>query len=36
LGWSTQGLVLDDIQSINIDRPIDFEFAEFIMSNKNI
>ncbi len=36
LGNSVQGLVLDDVQSINIDRPIDFKFSEFMMSEKKI
>ena len=34
LGKKPIGIVVDDIESINIDRPIDFEFAKFIKNNK--
>jgi len=33
LGKKPYGIVLDDIESINIDRMIDFQFAEFIIKN---
>ena len=33
LGSETHALILDDVQSINIDRLIDFEFSEFIMKS---
>ena len=36
LGRSSKGIVLDDIESINIDRPIDFAFAEFLLDNNSI
>ena len=29
-GKSPYGVVVDDIEAINIDRPIDFDFADFI------
>ncbi len=29
-GKTARGLFLDDIQAVNIDRPIDFQFAEFL------
>ena len=32
MGKKPKGLILNDIESINIDRPIDFEFAKFIMN----
>ena len=33
-GKNPIGVVLNDIESINIDRPIDFKFAEFIAKKK--
>ena len=34
LGPNPVGVVVDEIEAINIDRPIDFKFAEFIAKNK--
>ena len=34
LGEKPCGVLVSDIESINIDRKIDFEFAQFIMKNK--
>jgi CMP-N-acetylneuraminic acid synthetase len=34
LGPNPIGVVVDEIEAINIDRPIDFKFAEFIVKNK--
>ncbi len=31
LGKSRKGIVLDDLESVNIDRRIDFDFAEFLI-----
>lgn len=31
MGKLRKGIILDDIEAVNIDRPIDFEFAEFLM-----
>ena len=36
LGDSIRGVLVDDIQAINIDRMIDFKFAEFIMSSNAV
>ena len=33
LGKKPHGIVVDDIESINIDRMVDFRFAEFILKN---
>jgi hypothetical protein len=30
------GILLDDVEAINIDRPIDLEFAEFMISTGRI
>ena len=30
LGNKPVGIIVDDIEAINIDRPIDFEFAQFV------
>ena len=30
LGKNPIGVVVDDVEATNIDRPIDFEFAEFL------
>jgi CMP-N,N'-diacetyllegionaminic acid synthase len=32
-GRVSKGVVLDDIQSVNIDRPVDFLFAEFLVAS---
>ena len=34
LGKNPKGVVVNDIEAINIDREIDFKFAEFIIKNK--
>lgn len=34
LGNKPIGVIVDDIESINIDRPIDFEFAKFIKAKR--
>jgi len=34
LGNKPVGIIVDDIEAINIDRPIDFKFAEFIKINQ--
>lgn len=34
LGENPAGIVLNDVEAINIDRPIDFVYAEFVMSNR--
>lgn len=34
LGSSPVGVVVNDIEAINIDRKIDFDFASFVMKNK--
>jgi CMP-N,N'-diacetyllegionaminic acid synthase len=34
LGSSPVGVVVNDIEAINIDRKIDFDFANFVMKNK--
>lgn len=34
LGKKPKGIVVNDIEAINIDREIDFKFAEFIIQNK--
>lgn len=34
LGKNPMGVVVDDYEAINIDRPIDFEFANFIQKRK--
>jgi CMP-N-acetylneuraminic acid synthetase len=36
LGERRLGILLDDIEAINIDRPIDLEFAEFMLSTGRI
>ena len=30
------GVIVDDVEAVNIDRPIDFEFANFLALNKKI
>jgi CMP-N-acetylneuraminic acid synthetase len=35
MGFKRKAVVLNDIESINIDRLIDFEFSEFIINKKN-
>ncbi len=34
LGNKPVGIIVDDIEAINIDRPIDFEFAQFVKKNQ--
>ena len=34
LGPNPVGIIVDEIEAVNIDRPIDFKFAEFIAKNK--
>tara|TARA_B100001287_G_C22642132_1_gene510718 strand:- start:688 stop:1407 length:720 start_codon:yes stop_codon:yes gene_type:complete len=34
LGNKPYGVIVDDIEAVNIDRPIDFDFAKFIVENK--
>jgi hypothetical protein len=34
LGPNPVGIIVDEIEAINIDRPIDFKFAEFVAKNK--
>jgi CMP-N-acetylneuraminic acid synthetase len=36
LGEKRKGIVVDDYEAINIDRPIDFEFAEFLVGNGHV
>lgn len=36
MGSLRKAVVLDEIESVNIDRMIDFQFAEFLISNKNL
>ncbi len=36
LGKKPVGVVVDDVEAINIDRKIDFDFANFVMKNKKI
>ena len=36
LGNKPFGVLVDDLECINIDRPIDFEFANFISKKYNI
>ena len=33
LGRTAKGIVLDDLEAVNIDRPIDFQFAEFLIAS---
>lgn len=35
LGQVARAVLLNDIEAINIDRPIDFAFAEFVMRNRD-
>lgn len=35
LGKTPKGIVVADVESINIDRPVDFEFAEFIINSEH-
>ena len=32
MGKSRKGVIMDDIEAINIDRMIDFNFAEFLLT----
>jgi CMP-N,N'-diacetyllegionaminic acid synthase len=34
LGKKPYGIIVDDLEAINIDRPVDFEFANYLVSNK--
>ena len=36
LGKRPVGVIVDDVEAINIDRKIDFDFANFVMKNKKI
>lgn len=36
MGELRRGIIMDDIESVNIDRMIDFYFAEFLLSQKYI
>ena len=33
LGKKRKGIIMDDIEAVNIDRVIDFQFAEFLIEN---
>ena len=32
-GRTVKGIVLDDLEAVNIDRPVDFQFAEFLIAS---
>ena len=36
LGQEPKGIVLDDIEAVNIDRPVDFDFAEFLFNKGSL
>ena len=36
MGQNRKAIFLDDYESVNIDRMIDFEFAEFLIDNNKL